>query len=617
MESDKTKPARSTASLDGAEALAELISKPMIDGPLLLSDSMEQIIGWKDRGDQDQWIRNHASLRRDLEWSLSDLGPSCRAHIADELRRLSNLTGGTARQLSDVLGSIRGRLSASEALTSAWRDLAAAAAAPNLDLRVLASRVRLLKTCLVLRFGDADDRLRNVIQCLRGDPRWALPEDAIRGQEDSAATRMANALEVIVREGRDSDCVAWLRYDHAQVSDQVSMVGHLTLYNAQVCGPIAAASPEGHLPHQEELHAVLTERGGESWWATGEEAPPTVIARVDLGLRQWPGGIVDAEADVDAVLAIASTWADGIRWRRVGPAVLRSEGRGVAYSHAIPRRHAFVDWMGIGQTRSGLDEWLPKLEGVLGFGVLPQDLRESVRLLSEARLESSRESSLGAAQKVHERTALILRDQAFERVAASADISPQQLAESLRSLLPYSQWIHQTTVMVDDLLRYATDARSAALIRERLESRSGPGTVGLVELADAQSQILALSTSRVERLQLRRLMRGLTDPGHYLRLMDENVDRFERLDDRHRRARNAIAHGNPVTAATIRSVLGFGETRATVAVTFALRAFTAGQSLAERLRHDIQHTTNTRGLLTSGQSWRDIWTGEGRARTGL
>ncbi|WP_409046914.1 hypothetical protein AB2L57_09340 [Microbacterium sp. HA-8] len=606
-----TNPADPAALVDGAEALADLLSDRMSDGPLLLSDSIEQISGWKDRSDQEHWVRNRASLQRDLEWSLSDLGPRCRAHVARELRSLSKLAGGTAGQISEVLDSIRDRLGTPEVSRAAWQDLEDASTVPSLDLRTVASRVRSLEACLALRFGDAEERLRDAVQCLRGDPSWALPEDAIRDQEDSAATRVANALEVILREAHVSDCVAWLRYDHAQVSGPVTTVGHITFYNAQNCGPTAAAAPRGQLPHQEELHAAITERERESWWAIGEEAPPSVIARVDLGRRQWRGGLNDAEADVDAVLAIASTWADGIRWRRVGPAVLRTEGRGVAYSHSLPRRHAFVDWMGIGQTRSGLDEWLPQIDGVLGPGVIPHDLRESVRLLSEARLESSRESSLGAAQKIHERTALILRDQAFERVAATADIPPQQLMEDLRALLPYSQWLDETIAMVDALLKYSTAPRFAEVIRGRLESHSGPGTVNLIELANAQPQILALTMTRVERLGLRRLLRGLTDPRHYLRLAGEHADRLERLDDRHRRARNAIAHGNPVTAATIRSVLAFGETRATVAVTFALRAFAAGQSLGKQLRQQIESEKDTRELLRTGLSWREIWNNEG------
>ncbi|MGX5695721.1 hypothetical protein ACWKWP_05930 [Agromyces soli] len=506
-----------------------------------------------------------------------------------------------------MLESIIRRLCTREATILAWQDLEDAAVAADLNLELTASRARALKGCLTLRFGDAEDRVRTATQCLRGETRWAFPEHLITQQDDSYATRTGNALEALSRQARKSGCVAWLRYDHAQISGEAATVGHITLYNAQECGPRAMTTADGTLPHQAELHAVLTDREQESWWATGTDAPPSVIVRVDLGLREWHGGLEDAAADVEAMLAIASTWVDGIRWRRVGASALRADGRGVAYSHAVAKQHSFVDWMGIRETTAGLDEWLPKLDDVLDARPIPTDLRESARLLSEARLESSRESSLGAAQRVHERTALILRDQAFERIAAYAGLPVQQMAESLRSLLPYSLWLQDTIHMVDDILRYSRDSNEATNIRKRIESRLGPDSIDLIALADAQKPILALCSNRVERLRLRSLMRGLTEPRHYLQLSRDHADRLARMEDRHRRVRNAIAHGNPVTAETVRSVLSFGETRATVAMTMALRAFTAGQSLEDHLREQVLPDNERHQRLSEGHSWLDIW----------
>lgn len=581
--------------------------------------------GWLERSSTKSWDLNRKSLRLELDSSLPLMGAQLRRIVQPALtaynKNASLILNESApsramqREVLDLGMQLRTALRTTEALSASWDDLLDQIQSPSVEPSKCMGLFQCLRGLLELAGIDPRSRLREVRVHLTGQHFEILARRHARenGEQTHAQMppvreRIRSAGDELLRPPRMAHCVAWLQYDSAQVPEFIFEAGHVTFFDAPWALPNARLADGQGFAYKAELQAVLEEEQNGWWTDKGPEASTSfVIARVDLGTHNVESALKRAEANVQSLLAVATTWSGGIRWRRAGPALLIADGEFASSSRRAGPPKDFVDTLGIGITRDEIRDQIPKLAEAMTHSALPSELEEALRLLAEAGSEHSRESTFGNVRNLHERSAIVLRDQAVEHVAAMAGLTVHELDTELMIVWAYSKWLNDTGYGVDALLDRTSHQEATRELRTRVTGSEYGQRLMLDQASACEAELLALCDTDLNRRRLRSDLKGVRNASHYLRVTEGHERTFFLLMDRHRRVRNSLVHGNPVHPRVVSTVVHAAVLRSDQAVKLALSAFTQRMPLAKLLAENRADTEASLYTIRSGTSWLDMW----------
>ena len=609
-------------------SLAVLVSLPPDVAELSPPLMLDEIDEWLARARPEPWKLNRASLRGEVDRSLSLFGPALRSTLQPALgsykRAASALLSDDTppaeerRALASLSEELHQALREPPAIRSAWRDLLSEAKSPSTDPAKCIKLLHVLSGQMRLRGVEPASRLRDVANYLTGH-HFALRanlEERDNGSGSDAnlfadlSERIRLAEEELLRSPQSAHCVVWLQYDFARVPDCVYSAGNVTFFDAPWALPNARLDDGQLFLFRDELRALLDSH--DYWWTDQgpESSSAFVVARVDLGAHLTDSALERAETIVQSLVTVATTWSGGIRWRQSGPACVVADGRVVLDSRRHDAFRGYVDNLGINITSDELNDQARPLAEAMAETHLPPELEESLRLLAEAGSEDSRETNFGSTKHLHERSAIVLRDQAVEHVAALADMTVRDLDNELMLQWAHSRWGNSTWSAINQILRRSWEQEGVRDLSSRIRGNGQRGSVMLFPVASREEQrLLSLCETSAERQTLRSLMKGMRSAPHYLRLAKSYDQYFQLLIDRHRRIRNALVHGNPAHPRVVTTVTAVSRMRSDHAVQLALDAFTRKITLGELLAERRDEHSETEAELETGRSWLTIWEG--------
>ncbi|MCD4849662.1 hypothetical protein LN996_02430 [Arthrobacter sp. AK01] len=310
-----------------------------------------------------------------------------------------------------------------------------------------------------------------------------------------------------------------------------------------------------------------------------------VLARVAMGNREAAGAVDDAERTIEAVLSIA-VGAGGVSWQKSGSSATLLDGRTASNSmgaHLGSRPH-FEDKYGIRATHSVLADVSERLNAAMNDTPMPDYLVEALLALREAGMANHRDVHFYGARAVTPRFSMALQDHAMELIASFGSIGAAQLATALEK--DETDWVFMQRLLTGVMAPF--DASQDGLsdpgerqVLERTISRfdGESRVVSLHKAVDLREEILGLPMTALARADLTAAMEVLSRPRKEAQLLGSIRDDVRRIRERHRRVRNAVNHGNPLTTAALESVRGFAERTSRAALNMALNSYASKKSL--------------------------------------
>ena len=588
---------------------------------LSLGELLDELNGWlKIDRSRRQWTLNRRSLGEEVEATCKLLGSKLRKAIGkalpDACKAIRDLSRIDAPALTeqhfvlDAFTALGKALASDAAVLAAWQDLLDEVQSQGPSLIKSEQLTVVLASCLELRDVDSKSCFSELRRTFGGSP--AGPNRSAAYRDDSALATAETALldnsdRILLAVPTPMHCVVWLQYEFARIHEFVHQTGDVTFFTANWALPNARQDDGQDFLFRDEMRAVLREY--DDWWTDkGPDEPHSfVVARVDLGVRMTRGAIKAGDELVDLLVAVATAQSGGIRWRRTGTAFLAVDGTGFGLEMVATRSEPTTSYYGMEITSETLGTRASELAQTMTTRPLPAEIREAIRLISEAGLERSYETAFGVTQNLHARTAVAQRNHAFEHIAAWGRYSARELEHEVTQYWARSAWEHEMGTIIERAIRLSWDQPRI----QDLNSTLHPGGYGqplMFPIAhDHQKEIVALLPTAVERERLRWLMKGMRDPAHYL-LIERSYQTEDTLGlDRLRRVRNALVHGNPVTPAVVKSVADIAVRRSNHALNLAVEAFNAGISLDQLLTADRNIFEGTHTSLEFGASWLDLW----------
>lgn len=587
---------------------------------LPLEDLLEEVDGWLKVGrSRVQWTLNRRSLAAEVEASCRLIGVSTRKAVGQPLRlarkamrelvRLEVPTLAEQQLVSQAFCDLRLAMTTEAALLAAWDDLLQEIRSEGASLIRAEQLTVILASCLEMRGVESKSCFSELRRAFGASPmgpsRWLASAVEDRSEAEIAFLREAEAILLLMPV--PARCVVWLQYEFARLPEFVFQAGDMTFFEANWALPNAREDHGQSFLFRDEMRAVLQDF--DDWWTDkGPDEPHSfVVARVGLGSRMTRGAIAAGEELVDFLLAVATVQTGGIRWRRSGTAYLVADGTRVALHMAAPKPGPTTSYYGMDITTEILGTTALELAATMSKRPLPEEIREGIRLISEAGLEGSYETAFGVTQSLHVRTAVGQRNHAFEHIAAWGGYSARELEKETTPYWARSAWEHEMGGIIDHAIRDRWDQPGV----QDLNSVLHPGGYGKplrFPLADAhQKELVDLLSTRIERERLRWLMKGIRNAAHYLAIERSYEAEDAVALDRLRRVRNALVHGNPVTPAVVRSVSSVSIRRSNHALNLAIEAFNKGIRLDQLLATDRAERNSLHSSLNSGITWLKLW----------
>lgn len=574
---------------------------------------VEEFDRWVNGARSNSWKRARDSLGRELNASIDDLPKHLKRSLALEL---SSYRGAcrqalTADDPSKFRASVRDRsielreaLMRASTIGLAW-DILIGEVTNGQNVMDAARAFVALSTILDLNHGRGDRRLTHVLGLLSGkDYRyWGPNSDDSIALPKTIEERYSLARADLLLPPRFGHCVVWLQYGFARIEEMVTTAGAVTIFDAPWAVGTIVRGTEPSLPHQDEMETLL-----ESKLLRGESSVQndSVFVRVDLGERRSHSAIEDAQTLVEELIAIAFAFSRGIRWKLNGSSVLLVDGEWAGTSHRNSNQNRIIDTMGMDETAEAFTSEAIPFARARAQRQPPHALNEAIRLTTEASLEDSREFRLHGADAVHERSALVLRAQAFEHLASEGGFEADALERRILPSLIYSQWMAELKSQVWRCLDSRIKPDAAAQLQKELTTADG-FELHLVRVPEHLLRLLDLCESRIEKQNLRYVVKGLTDAVHYQMMSSRLSNDFTLLAGRHKRVRDALTHGNPVSANVVRSVGDFSRLRSGYALVLARDSFVQNEPFRTAIETQFEEGKSNHQRTLRGESLISQW----------
>ena len=598
-----------------------LLSRDVQHGEALpLEDLLEEIDGWLKVGRSHvQWTLNRRSLAAEVEASCRLIGTSTRKAVGQplclarkamrELVRQEAPTFAEQQLVSRAFCDLRLAMTTGATLLAAWDDLLQEIRSQGASHVRAEQLTSILGSCLEMRGVESKSRFSELRRVFGASPigpnRW--PASAVEDRSEAEAEFLSKVEAILLPIPVPERCVVWLQFEFARLPDFVFQAGDMTFFEAPWALPNARDDPGQPFLFRDELRAVL--QNIDDWWTDkGPEHPHSfVVARVDMGYRMTRGAITAGEEMVNLLLAAATVQTGGIRWRRNGTACLVVDGAGAATQWAAPKTGSTTSYYGMDITTEVLGTTALEMAVTMSTRPLPEEIREAIRLMSEAGLERSYETAFGVTQSLHVRTAVGHRNHAFEHISAWGGYSERELEKEITTNWARSAWEHEMGSIINNAIRDRWDQPGVQTLNSVLHP-GGYGKPLLFPVAEThEKELIDLLSTRIERERLRWLKKGMRNAAHYLKIARSYETEHTIALDRLRRVRNAVVHGNPATPAVVRSVSDVAIRRSNHALDLALEAFNEGISLDELLAAARAERDSLHSQLNGGTTWLELW----------
>lgn len=547
---------------------------------------------WKKRANRD-------SLSSDLEQATAGLGPSLKSCVAKQLQAFIcafNILTGSPRQTfeqsagtradavwTDVLqagNNLLEALTTDAAVSASWDDLVAAAQDRAQSGREYRQIAELLFEQVKLRGHHPDAVFQEIAATVAyGSGAHHFPAN---NELVSIADRLTSARQMLETPAPIESTVVWLGYKgrlHQELNS-----ARLNIYDALWAVP--NARPDGFdFPHKDEL-SELVEQGPifRVSELADEESDVDTLVRVDLGVRTPAGSFEKAIAVVDVMFNISIHRAGGIRPQLAQYHALRSGQYAGGRHQAVWKEPGFPDDMyGAHLTSEAIQEHGPRIAEALSREELPQFLAAAVQVQTTADYPFSRDMAMRTPSEADLSSVIPLADRVVQHVAAHAKMDPNDLLVLLTAQWAHARW-HSDLQRAAGVCLLGGGERSellTELTREWFSKR--PSQPFVLFLADRAQDFLSLCRVEHERAWIARMFRSISDYAVYSTLRKEYEHEGRVLDERRRRVRNALVHGNPASFSVVESVRDFANFLSGSALNSALESFIDGTDPASAL----------------------------------
>lgn len=595
------------------DSVAQVLPLPhRTELPYTVGDAVAEYGNWarstrpRDWG-KDSSRKTRSSLQAELRAQMDGLGPRLTERFATVVEHLVAAT--TQADVSRVADAFAESWSVDTTVSEAFADLCEAAQQPQVTTR----RLRKLADVIASRIGPA---ARGGISVLSSAAEALIgsEEDLARSQRDplpvpfGESDRFEMAKATLLAELR-GHVVVWLVYSRA-ISEFRLVAGPITFLAADWALQVAFGDGPNDFVERAELRSMKRD---VFWLKSAEEATQDpknrlALVRVDLGERPVAGSIEDARRRVEALLSIAVE-AGGVSWRDAGAsaALVDGEVRMSSPFLLLDRRVAGDDTYGMAATSDLMKNVAAQLNDALSRRAMPEQLVEALAALRQARMTDHRDVSFYDAEAVPPRIATALEDHAMEQLASTLNVHPLELANALQS--------HETLALADRRLargltapferRWASDDRAAhdRIEREVIEYAHDGGTVSIRRVVEHAEEIRALEMSALQRSDFEHALEVCTNPTREHEVLTKLWDETTVLRARHRRVRNAVNHGLPLSASMLYSVRDYAERTSSAALHMALSWFKSDRDGSTLVTAQTQAWSDRHTRLDEGVSW--------------
>lgn len=583
------------------QSVAAIIAVPhRAERPFTLGEAVAELGIWARDARDDAWAfaGNRVSLDNDIAGLVTFIGPEVLAIVSDLLPQLS--TANDRVVVSQAANDFTARWTQPATIGAAFRDLCAFARSADPTMTALEPRARIVASQL----GEASRGfgvLSEISNLLSAEPDdWQV--ERIRAQderfvEDSPSSRLAAAERLLEEEPASGEVVVWCLYRRARIPWRTS-AGPITFLRAASAIQYATGEEDGIFPEQDELRHLLEESVGfdaERILEHEESGESHVLVRVDMGARSPLGAAVDAHQRIDALLNIAAG-AGGVSWVSTGTSAILLDGDiaggnlGTNYARQTP----FADNYGMGATSELVESWSKQLEASLLKGPMPGPLMEALGAVKEARLTDHRDVHFYDARPVTPRVATALEDHALEQIATLAQLKPEKLMNELVAEEAARAWDRWVAGAIAAPLNHREETTEQHREREAVEraicrhTSYGTRVVDLGKAWDARDALRKLARDPAVRADLEEALLAISSPAEEQRSRERVLADTELVRRRHRRIRNAVAHGNPASPAGIGSIRDYSDSVASDALSLALQSYASSRDIsaviADRVR---------------------------------
>ena len=583
--------------------------------PFTLAEAVDELGLWAKFARSDSWgsPKNRNSLFLDIAELSEHIGPRVRDVVRPLLDQL--LPEATREDLAECAERFRACWRQQETVRAAFRDLCDASSRPDAtawDLRKLSN---VLASQEGISASGSWSALSEAASALTGDRHQVQINEWFGEGRDVADITQAERLRVaeglITTEPPAGNIVVWLVYRRAAVPFRVD-AGPITFLRADWMVPNARRDDGQAFPERDELRVLLE----SAWWmkdleaAIVDPANMLVLARVSLGTRAIAGAVEDASRRIEAILSIA-VGAGGVSWQDTGSSAIVVDGRVATSSLGLDLggRRQFDDTYGIHATSEVLADIAKRLDIAMASRPMPDYLVEALVALRESAMTEHRDVSFYGARAVTPRVSIALQDHATELIASVASMNPAQLAEALEARevdWQFEQRMLGGIAAVFDRSSLSDDrVELRSIEREVVKYSGGSQVISISKALELQDKLLDLPVIHLKKVGLLDSLKAATDSTYEATLRENYRREVAMVRARHRRVRNAINHGNPLTTAALESTRAFAERTADAALAIALEAYASDTQIVSLLSAEQASRELQREGLASGRNYLD------------
>jgi hypothetical protein len=569
----------------------------------------------------DAWDRraNVESLLADVEAAMLDSGPRFRDfagepvdHLRNALRQL--LPGSRAdrhaniSQLRERVDELASCVTSADARRAAWADLTEEACGTGADLAIVKRRTALLSALLDTAGTDPDAAFLRARMQLSPPPALIgrIPDTPAADATDDDRVRACG--DIFAEPPRTGRCVAWLSYGDARLNYGPLQAGPVVFCDSDWAIPNALSTDGQDFLHRMELQNVLEHTSARRDHDSSKGRSYEVLARVDLGHRVTYRALDDAAAMVEVMIGVVVNRSNASAWHRTELSCLLVDGEvsALELGPPSPLPKFEPDHYGQNAAADAFATYAPELGELMSAGSLAPGLAEALRLIGEAGQLDSRDNSLNRSATIAEQTAVMLQAAAVEHIASFAGVSNQAHDEALRVGWPIARWNRDVRTTVERCLSGVGSGTDPVFQQVVTSGRSGR-RISLAAAYRLRDQLTAACPGQLHWTCAARLLDSIGNPAVCAALLEEFEAEAVLLDNRLRRTRNALAHGNPVTIETVRSVREFSRFKADSALETAIHSVIHGRPLNDEIRQQVAKEADTRTKIDEGVSFHDMW----------
>lgn len=577
--------------------------------PYTLGETVAELGRWARDARDQPWKAdvNVRSLTADVDAGVAQLGPRLHALFSDLLPLLS--MSADRNSLVRTCAEFLTRWVSPATVGLAFRDLCEKAS----DATSTTQALRVSADILASQLNDQGRGLGPLDQARRvlsdefdeRDLDFHLGREATE-DDHAPAARLVLVDQMLQEPPPVGEVTVWTLYRRAQVTWRTA-AGPIVFLRADWAIPNAREDDGQLFEERDELRALLVDSlvpSEDILWPEGESRESYVLVRIQLGRRNAIDAAEEAERRIEAILNIAAG-SGGVIWVATGSSATMLDGqlRSASFGAHVRDRTDLEDSYGVQQTMSLIASWSMRLSDALDRGPMPEFLMDALGAVREASLTDHRDVHFYDARPVTPRVALALQDHAMEQVASLAQMKPDLLIANLMEDEVDHLWDQTVSAAVwAPLAGRRTDPnehREQLRLQAAIVRYGGGGRVLEVEKVWAlRSELEAFARDTAARCSLLAGLAAISDAAEEARVRDVARTEGAVVRSRHRRVRNAIVHGNPVSSAAMASVSDFSDRITRNALGIALESYATGRTVTDLLddRDVARDAQRTSGL---------------------